>query len=67
MSISRDLLGDYDFNHALPTNTPAEIKVNFVKYYVSDVLYRIRVWVPRDWARVELVTLTHVKEANEWQ
>ena len=38
--------------------------------YLSDVSRRTRVRVPRDWprdwARVELATLTHVKGANEW-
>ena len=37
---------------------------------LSDVSRRTRVRVPRDWARdwarVEIATLTHEKGANEW-
>ena len=34
---------------------------------IRDILSDVsRVRVPRDWARVELVTLTYVKGVNEW-
>ena len=42
MSIAGNLSGDYDFNHAFPSDAPAEIKANFVKYYIEKVFVKPR-------------------------
>ena len=42
MSTSGNPSGDYDFNHPLPADAPAEIRVNFVKYHVKKVFAKPR-------------------------
>ena len=37
MSTSGNPLGDYDFNYTFPADAPAEVKINFVKYYIEKV------------------------------